>query len=166
MPFSEAIKIEARRKAGYVCCVCRDPSTGLSLEVHHIIPQENGGLDTLDNAVALCPTHHSDFGANTEKIRRIRETRDWWYEQVKNMYQPYDSDLIKKMSTDLSDTKNNIQDLKKTLTQFTDNQIKLMTPENAHQIVSSIVGSMTGTYSPSVSPSPSPSDVTEAGFQQ
>ncbi|HEC89148.1 MAG TPA: HNH endonuclease, partial [Thermoplasmatales archaeon] len=30
-----------------------------NLEVHHIIPRSQGGRNTYDNLIVLCPTHHA-----------------------------------------------------------------------------------------------------------
>lgn len=42
------------------------------LEVHHRIPLAEGGLDTVENAVALCPNCHREahHGTNWEKFRK------------------------------------------------------------------------------------------------
>ncbi|MDD1149814.1 HNH endonuclease [Pseudomonas sp. TNT2022 ID357] len=56
---------EALHRAAGVCEVCVQPapftrkSNGTPyLEVHHKIRLADGGLDTLENAVALCPNCH------------------------------------------------------------------------------------------------------------
>lgn len=77
MSFSESIKFSVRRKAHVRCCVCRQPGP---VEVHHIIPQEEGGPDTEDNAAPLCPSCHEAWGANPTKRKFLRENRDNWYE--------------------------------------------------------------------------------------
>lgn len=59
-----------------MCCVCKS----IGVEVHHIIPQEESGSDTEENAAPLCPTCHETYGANPQKRKFIRETRDHWYE--------------------------------------------------------------------------------------
>jgi len=81
--FSEAIKLEVKRKAGFQCCRCRIIG---SVEVHHIIPQKDGGTNEIDNAAPLCPTCHANFGDNPQKRKEIRQMRDWWYEQVEKIY--------------------------------------------------------------------------------
>lgn len=55
----------ALRKANGICQSCRNPApfkrrtTGLPyLEVHHIIPLSQGGKDTVENTVAICPNCH------------------------------------------------------------------------------------------------------------
>lgn len=84
MPFSESLKSKIRKRANDCCCICEKKS--ISLEVHHIVPESQGGLDTEDNAAALCPTCHSDYGANREKRRRIGEIRDNWYLKCAKQY--------------------------------------------------------------------------------
>ena len=32
----------------------------LFLETHHVVPLAEGGADSLDNVVALCPNHHRE----------------------------------------------------------------------------------------------------------
>ena len=51
MAFNEDTKREVRQKAAYQCCRCRS----FGVEVHHILPQKDGGPDTIDNAAPLCP---------------------------------------------------------------------------------------------------------------
>jgi 5-methylcytosine-specific restriction endonuclease McrA len=76
MPFTEAVKLEAKQKAHFACVVCRQPF----VEVHHILPQANGGSNDLDNAAPLCASCHDLFGGNPDKRKQIREMRDLWYE--------------------------------------------------------------------------------------
>jgi hypothetical protein len=77
MTFVETVKIEAKRKAHYRCCACE--STDF-LDVHHITPQNEGGDDSIDNAVALCKKCHDIYGSNPDKRKWIKERRDFWYE--------------------------------------------------------------------------------------
>ena len=84
MPFDDKIKIEAMKKAAFSCCVCRKSS--VSIEVHHIIPQSQGGDDSIENAAPLCPNCHSDYGNNVDKRKRIKQMRDCWYDTVEKMY--------------------------------------------------------------------------------
>jgi hypothetical protein len=57
-PLSIALKREVLTEAGYRCAVptCRNI---LALDLHHIIPVEEGGPNTLSNLLALCPTCHA-----------------------------------------------------------------------------------------------------------
>ncbi len=77
MAFSEKVKLEARRKSNFRCCICENLFSG---EVHHIIPESDEGPDTLDNAVLLCPNCHDSYGGNPEKRKQIKQKRDHWWE--------------------------------------------------------------------------------------
>lgn len=79
MAFSEALKIEVRKKTHLCCCLCKS----LGVEVHHIIPQSENGTDTEDNAAPLCPSCHEIYGLNLQKRKFIKEARDLWYEICK-----------------------------------------------------------------------------------
>jgi hypothetical protein len=61
MGFSNSLKQEIMVRSARHCCVCHK-SKGLNIEVHHIVPSEQGGEDTIDNAIALCFDHHADAG--------------------------------------------------------------------------------------------------------
>lgn len=78
MPFTEQTKREVRKKAAEQCCVCRH----FWPEVHHIIPEVQGGSNDIKNAAPLCPNCHTDFGHNPDKIERIRALRDALYQEV------------------------------------------------------------------------------------
>jgi hypothetical protein len=68
--------------AAFRCCRCHQ----IGVDIHHIIPQSQGGTDLIDNAAPLCQNCHDRFGANPEKRKEIRQMRDWWYEIVKEKY--------------------------------------------------------------------------------
>nr|WP_275444531.1 HNH endonuclease [Paenibacillus sp. ACRRX] len=78
MAFSEKIKLEAKRRACFRCVICHK----VFVEIHHIIPQAEGGSDTIENAAPLCASCHDLFGGNPEKRKQIREMRDDWYERM------------------------------------------------------------------------------------
>ena len=61
MGFSQAIKEEIMVRSARHCCVCHK-AKGINLEVHHIKPREQGGEDSIDNAICLCFDCHSDAG--------------------------------------------------------------------------------------------------------
>jgi hypothetical protein len=82
MAFTEATKLAVKRKAHFACCLCRS----VGIELHHIIPQADGGPDTEDNAAPLCPSCHETYGANPTKRKFIREARDFWYEICATRY--------------------------------------------------------------------------------
>lgn len=82
MTFTETLKSRVRKKSHLSCCLCK----AIGVEVHHIIPQEEGGLDLEENAAPLCPSCHETYGANPQKRKFIREARDLWYEICEKRY--------------------------------------------------------------------------------
>lgn len=76
MAFSAALKRRVRRRAHFRCCLCRT----LGVDIHHILPEGQGGPDSEANAAPLCPNCHEALGANATKRRFIAEVRDFWYE--------------------------------------------------------------------------------------
>lgn len=76
MAFAKSLKLKVRKQAHFRCCICRS----IGVEVHHIVPQEEAGPDTEENAAPLCPSCHEIYGANPIKRKFIREARDFWYE--------------------------------------------------------------------------------------
>ncbi len=78
MSFSEKIKLIAKRKSSFRCCICHKPF----VEIHHIIPQEDGGKDTIENAAPLCSSCHDLYGGNPEKRKIIRQMRDKWWDTM------------------------------------------------------------------------------------
>ena len=75
MAFSEKLKKEVKEKSDFKCVLC-----GSSIvEIHHIIPQNEGGPDTFDNAVALCASYHLIYGGNPLKRGEIVRKRDEVY---------------------------------------------------------------------------------------
>jgi len=54
-----------KRKANGICQDCHQPAPFINkktgepyLEIHHIVPLSQGGSDTIDNVIALCPNCH------------------------------------------------------------------------------------------------------------
>lgn len=78
MSFTEKVKLEAKRRSNFRCCICNKSF----VEVHHIIPKLEGGQDSIDNAAPLCSSCHDLFGGNPEKRKQIRQMRDYWWEQM------------------------------------------------------------------------------------
>ena len=74
MPFTEKIKREARRLADGKCGRCEKGDS--PLEVHHIIPQKDDGPDTLENAIALCPSCHAMLDGNPSLRKQLGEKRE------------------------------------------------------------------------------------------
>lgn len=92
MPFSDALKNSVKQRCHFTCCWCRDNRN--KVEVHHIIPQAEGGPDTEDNAAPLCSNCHTLYGANPDLRKEIRLRRDQWYSLCPQPTEPHD-DLTK-----------------------------------------------------------------------
>ncbi len=86
MAFSDKIKNEAIWRSKRSCCVCKE-FVGRSVQVHHIIPEGQGGADEIDNAIVLCLRCHAEAGHynpghpigtkySREELRRYRD--EWW----------------------------------------------------------------------------------------
>ena len=99
MGFPEALKLKVRKKSHLACCLCK----AIGVEVHHIIPQEEGGSDKEENAAPLCPSCHEIYGANPKKRKFIREARDLWYEICAKRYAS-DSDRMDEIKQLLKNT--------------------------------------------------------------
>ena len=57
--FTPSQKRDIRERQGNCCAMCGGkPGRDKELEVHHKIPVSKGGLDTQDNAIALCSNDH------------------------------------------------------------------------------------------------------------
>jgi hypothetical protein len=94
MPVPEPVKIEAKRRANYRCVVCQ----GFWVEVHHIIPEAQGGPDTIENAAPLCAGCHHQYGGNPELRKQLREMRDFWWERCRQaQYITVDAGLAQKV---------------------------------------------------------------------
>ena len=132
MPFPESIKSIVRKKAHFRCCLCHE----LEVEVHHIIPQEENGTDTEENAAPLCPSCHETYGANPKKRKFIREARDLWYEICQKRSFAMDSsrldDIISKVKNVA--TKNDLIELKEKLMRDINNQMKVKKNKGADRL--------------------------------
>jgi hypothetical protein len=78
MSFTEEVKLEAKRRAHYCCVWCGRRE--YFIEVHHIVPEAEGGESTLDNAAPLCSICHTNFGHSASHRKQMRERRDWWWD--------------------------------------------------------------------------------------
>lgn len=58
----ENVKSYIRHRDNYTCQSCK--SQNIILEVHHIIPRENGGSDRPDNLITLCTRCHKRIQSN------------------------------------------------------------------------------------------------------
>lgn len=140
MPFSEATKLEAKRRAHFSCVICRQAF----VEVHHIIPQAAGGSDDLENAAPLCASCHDLFGGNPEKRKQLREMRDLWYELCETRFR--DSPNLK-LAEAVEDIKNHqheqgalLSEIKGLLGVFYNNQSQNILAASTVSQISSLSG--------------------------
>jgi len=133
MAFNEALKIKIKKKAHFTCCLCK----AIGVEVHHIISKEEGGADTEDNAAPLCPSCHEVYGANPQKRKFIRDTRDFLHEICEKRYAS-DSDRFDEIKTLLEKTVSydDLQDLKEELLLHIKHEID--TPRSEAEILAAI----------------------------
>ena len=79
MAFLESVKQSVKEKANFTCCWCNDRQQ--KVEIHHIVPQAEGGSDEEINAAPLCSNCHTSYGGNPELRKEIRSRRDAWYKR-------------------------------------------------------------------------------------
>lgn len=79
MPFSDAIQRMVIERAKSRCVLCKK----VGAEVDHIIPETDGGADTIDNAVPLCASCRDDRKRyqNGWFLDSLREKRDQWWKR-------------------------------------------------------------------------------------
>lgn len=102
MPFRNSVKEEALIRSRRCCCVCQE-FAGLYINVHHIVPESDGGSNDLENAIVLCLRCHGEVGHynvrhpigkkySAEELRRHRDK--WWEWCEKNPAVPLPKDPI------------------------------------------------------------------------
>lgn len=99
MSFSTSVRNEAFVKSARHCCACH-LHKGRNLEIHHILPKEQGGQDTFENAIVLCFECHADAGhyfaghpkGSKFSIQELIMHRDNWYRLVE-LHQLKDSQI-------------------------------------------------------------------------
>ena len=78
----------AKRRAQGICQLCGEPAPFADcdgvpfLETHHIIWLADGGADSIENTVALCPNchrkmHFLDLDNDIERLQKIASNTDW-----------------------------------------------------------------------------------------
>lgn len=90
MGFSSKIQSEILVASARHCCVCHR-YRGVKVEIHHILPQEQGGQDTFENAIPLCFDCHSDAGHYFAKHpkgtkfspQELKKHKETWFNIVK-----------------------------------------------------------------------------------
>lgn len=86
LTFPPAIRQEALVKSKRHCCICQE-FAGRSTEVHHIVPEADGGSNELENTIVLCLRCHAEAGhynpkhpiGNKYSPKELRRLRDAWW---------------------------------------------------------------------------------------
>ena len=87
MSFPKSVREDALVKSHRRCCICHE-FAGRSEDVHHIVQEADGGANTIDNAIALCPKCHGEAGHYNPRHplgtkyspQELRRHRDQWWE--------------------------------------------------------------------------------------
>jgi len=141
MAFSEKLKKKVKEKAGFKCCRCQS----IGVDVHHIVPEVEGGPDIEENAAPLCPNCHDYYGDNPKKRKEIRQMRDWWYKQVERTYPDKNVtfEQLEQINLKLEQIHNKqtseIEGLKEMLRGIANKAIDNITVENADVTASTVV---------------------------
>ena len=85
--FPKAVSEDLLVRSGRRCCLCQKAKSG-RVQVHHIIPQAEGGKGTAHNGIVLCFDCHSDVHAYWGKTHmgrsftpaELTRRRDNWFE--------------------------------------------------------------------------------------
>lgn len=88
---NECITEYAKRRANGVCQLCREEAPFIDkkgrpyLEVHHITPLSEGGEDSIENTVALCPNCHRKMHSlsNHNDIQYLKMINSFEYISIK-----------------------------------------------------------------------------------
>lgn len=74
MAFPEKEATEVLAQCHRRCCICHR-FCGFKMELDHIVPKAEGGLETLDNAIPVCFECHAEIHAYNDKHPRGRKYR-------------------------------------------------------------------------------------------
>jgi len=88
MPFDNDVRMKALLWADRHCCLCKKPC-GANIEVHHLVPESDGGGSDIDNAIPLCFDCHGHVHHYSErhpvgtkyKTEELRRRREQVYEE-------------------------------------------------------------------------------------
>lgn len=90
MPFPLRVRLEALIACQRHCCLCHQRKH-TRLQCHHIVPEADGGPDTSENCIPLCPDCHAEVlafnprhpvGATPYRAEELIRRRDDWYAVV------------------------------------------------------------------------------------
>ena len=105
MPFDKSVRTKALLWCDRHCCLCKKPC-GVNIEVHHIVPEGEGGSDDIDNAIPLCFDCHSEVPRYNEshprgtkyKVDELKARRDQVYEEfTRHLVPPLDYQITQQL---------------------------------------------------------------------
>ena len=112
MSFSKKIKAQCLSECARRCCVCQR-YCAVGIEIHHIIPKEQGGKNTYENAIPLCFDCHCSAGhynpkhpkGNKYSPEELKKSKENLYKivkegQIKEPDQVVDELLIRHLKTE------------------------------------------------------------------
>ena len=87
MPFNEEVRLEALIACHRYCCLCHERKH-TRIACHHIIQEADGGPNTFENCIPLCPDCHAEVkafdirhhpGMTSYSAKELLRRRDDWY---------------------------------------------------------------------------------------
>ncbi len=107
MSFDPQVRTTALLWCDRHCCLCKK-ACGVNIEVHHLVPESEGGSNQIENAIPLCFDCHSEvMRYNNEhprgtkyKIEELRDRRDQVYEEfTRHLVPPVDAQITQQTPT-------------------------------------------------------------------
>lgn len=105
MAFEELVRTRALLWCDRHCCLCKK-ACGVNIEVHHLVPQAQGGSNDIDNAIPLCFDCHSAVASYNEqhplgtkyKSDELKARRDQVYEEfTRHLVPPVEAQITQSM---------------------------------------------------------------------
>lgn len=93
--FPLQVRLDALIACQRQCCLCHERKH-TRIQCHHIIPQAEGGSDSFDNCIPLCPDCHAEvmafnykhpFGGTPYHPSELKRRRNDWYAAVQRKSQ-------------------------------------------------------------------------------
>jgi len=94
MPFSSQTRTQVLLWCDRHCCLCKK-ACGIKIEVHHLVPESEGGSDDIDNAMPLCFDCHSEvMSYNNDHPRGNKYKRDELKARREQVYEEFTRHLV------------------------------------------------------------------------
>ena len=112
MPFSDQVRLEALIACHRHCCLCLERKH-TRIACHHIIQEADGGPNTFENCIPLCPDCHAEVkafdvrhhpGMTSYSTKELLKRRDDWYAVVQRREQDAAS-FVRRVSSSIPRSK-------------------------------------------------------------